>query len=83
MVHVCDAPADKPTTIEGLLYHARAERLPPGEGGLDILGVLRHLPPGISITLEVPMAQLTREVGAEEVARRVREAGDRLLSRNT
>ena len=62
---------------------ARAERLPPGEGGLDILGVLRHMPPGIPIALEVPMAQLTREVGAEAVARRVREAGDRLLGRNT
>lgn len=83
MVHVCDAPAEKPTTTEGLLHHARAERLPPGEGGLDILGVLRHLPPGIPIALEVPMVQLTQEVGAEEVARRVRAAGDRLLSRNT
>lgn len=83
MVHICDAPAEKPTTTEGLLHNARAERLPPGEGGLDILGVLRHLPPGIPIALEVPMERLTHEVGAEEVARRVHEAGDRLLSRNT
>ena len=59
---------------------ARAERLPPGEGGLDILSVLRHLPHGIPIALEVPMERLTREVGPEEVARRVRAAGDRLLS---
>ena len=80
LVHVCDAPAEKPTTTEGLLHHARAERLPPGEGGLDILGVLRHLPHGIPIALEVPMERLTREVGPEEVARRVREAGDRLLT---
>lgn len=79
MVHVCDAPAEKPSTTEGLLHTARAERLPPGEGGLGILSVLRHLPPGIPIALEVPMARLAREIGAEAVARRVREAGDRLL----
>jgi sugar phosphate isomerase/epimerase len=79
MVHVCDAPADKPATTAGLLHHARAERLPPGEGGLDILGVLRHLPPGIPVALEVPMEQLTREAGPEEVARRVRAAAARLI----
>ena len=79
LVHVCDAPAEKPTTRDGLLHHARAERLPPGEGGLDIMGLLRHLPHRIPIALEVPMARLTREVGPEEVARRVREAAVRLL----
>lgn len=80
LVHVCDAPAEKPTTTEGLLHNARSERLPPGEGGLEILGVLRHLPQGTPIALEVPMERLTREVGPEAVARRVREAGDRLLA---
>ena len=79
LVHVCDAPAGQPATTEGLLHQARAERLPPGEGGLDILGVLRHLPPAIPIALEVPMARLTRAIGPEAVARRVREAAARLL----
>ena len=80
LVHVCDAPAEWPTTIEGLLHHARAERLPPGEGGIEIRSVLRHLPADIPIALEVPMEALTREVGPEVVARRVREAASRLLS---
>ncbi len=79
LVHVCDAPAERPTTTEGLLHQARAERLPPGEGGLDILGVLRHLPPASPIALEVPMARLTRAIGPEAVARRVRAAAARLL----
>jgi sugar phosphate isomerase/epimerase len=83
LVHVCDAPAERPTTTEGLLHNARAERLPPGEGGLDIAGVLRRMPPEIPIALEVPMQGLTREVGPEEVARRVREAATRLLARNS
>ena len=79
IVHVCDAPAERPTTTEGLLHHARSERLPPGEGGIEIRGVLRCLPPGTPIALEVPMDALTREAGAEFVARRVREAAARLL----
>jgi sugar phosphate isomerase/epimerase len=78
-VHVCDAAAERPSTTEGLLLQARAERLPPGEGGLDIKGILRHMPPGVPMALEVPMEALTREIGAEAVARRVREAARRLL----
>ena len=78
-VHVCDAPAERPTTLAGLLHHARAERLPPGEGGLDILGVLGHLPPGTPIALEVPMTALTQAAGSEAVARRVIEAARRLI----
>jgi len=80
-VHVCDAPAERPATLEGLLHHARAERLPPGEGGLDIKGVVAHMPHGIPIALEVPMTGLTRVAGPEVVARRVIEAARRLLGR--
>jgi sugar phosphate isomerase/epimerase len=79
LVHVCDAPAERPTTTEGLLRHARSERLPPGEGGIEIKAVLRCLPPEVPIALEVPMDGLAREAGAETVARRVREAASRLL----
>jgi sugar phosphate isomerase/epimerase len=78
-VHVCDAPAERPTTLEGLLHHARAERLPPGEGGLDIKGVLHHMPAGIPIALEVPMTALTLASGPEAVARRIITAARRLL----
>jgi sugar phosphate isomerase/epimerase len=82
-VHVCDAPVEKPATIEGLLHTARAERLPPGDGGIDILRILQHMPAGIPVALEVPMEKLTREVGPEAVALRVREAATRLLARRS
>jgi sugar phosphate isomerase/epimerase len=78
-VHVCDAPADKPSTLEGLLHTARAERLPPGAGGLDILRILERMPPGIPVALEVPMERLTREIGPEQVALRVRQNASELL----
>jgi sugar phosphate isomerase/epimerase len=79
-VHVCDAPAERPGTTEAMLHTARAERLPPGEGGIDIAAILRRMPAGIPVALEVPMETLTREVGPDEVARRVREAAARVLA---
>ena len=82
-MHVCDAPVQDAYTTEDLLHAGRAERLPPGEGGIDILAILRHMPPGIPIALEVPMTSLAREIGPEAVARRVREAADRLLAETT
>ena len=74
MVHVCDAPAEKPTTVEGLLHTARAERLPPGEGGIDIAAILRRMPEQAQIALEVPMQRRTSLEGPEAVARRVHDA---------
>jgi sugar phosphate isomerase/epimerase len=79
-VHVCDAPVQDSYTTEELLYAGRAERLPPGEGEIDIKGILRHLPEGIPLALEVPMTGLTAAEGAEAVALRVRQAAVRLLT---
>jgi sugar phosphate isomerase/epimerase len=78
-VHVCDAPAGTSWTREELLHAGRVERLPPGEGGIDIRGILQHLPPDIAVALEVPMTAATAAKGTEAVVRRVREAAERLL----
>jgi sugar phosphate isomerase/epimerase len=40
-VQFCDAPAERPKDLETLLYQARCERMIPGEGGLDLAGILR------------------------------------------
>lgn len=80
MIHVSDAPAEKPATIEGLLHTARAERLPPGEGGIDIASILTRMPRHTRITLEVPMQHLAGLEGPEAVARRVHDATVRFLA---
>ena len=67
--HVCDAPAAVPTTNEGLIHTARFERLFPGEGGIDVHGILAALPAGIPYALEIPRATLVAQVGAKEHAR--------------
>ena len=79
-VHVADAPVQESYTTEELLHTARMERLPPGEGGIDIKGILSHMPRGIPMALEVPMTSRSAIEGAEAVALRVRQAAERLLA---
>jgi sugar phosphate isomerase/epimerase len=62
---VCDAPAQAPTTTEGLIHAARNERLFLGDGGLDVRGILDALPPDIPYSLEIPMTTLARTLGPE------------------
>jgi sugar phosphate isomerase/epimerase len=80
MIHLCDAPAEKPTTTEGILHTARAERLPPGEGGINLAPILGAIPDDVQISLEVPMQEMTRREGPEAVARHVHDAAVRFLA---
>jgi len=78
---LCDAPAARPTDTETLLLQARAERLLPGDGGLDLPGILRALGPDVPLGLEIPMVALARSVPAVERARRALAATRALLQR--
>jgi sugar phosphate isomerase/epimerase len=78
-LQMCDAPAERPTTLEGLLRQARAERLLPGEGGLDLRGILRAVPGDTPISIEIPQEALAKTVPAVVRARRALEASHRLL----
>ncbi|MFO1072858.1 MAG: TIM barrel protein [Geminicoccaceae bacterium] len=78
--HLCDAPVQASYTTEELLHAGRAERRPPGEGGIDLKAILDRLPRDIAVALEVPMTAMTAAEGPEAVARRVRLAAERLLA---
>lgn len=80
-IQLCDAPKRAPATREGLLYAAREERLFPGEGELDLVGLMRSLPAGIPIALEIPMETLAYTEPPEERARLAREASERVLAK--
>lgn len=67
--HVCDAEARVPATMDGIIRTARDERAFPGEGTIDVKGILAALPPDIPYALEIPRQTLTRAVGPYEVAR--------------
>lgn len=76
----CDVLAEIPPTMDEILAQARAERLFPGEGGLDLLGILRATPRDIPLSVEVPTHTLARTVGAVERARRALLATQRVLA---
>ena len=67
--HVCDAAKEVPPTMAGIIRTARDERQFPGEGGIDVRGILAQMPQKIPYALEIPHVALTRAVGPEEVAR--------------
>ena len=69
-VHVTDAPAERPTTVAGLIHGARSARLCPGDGGIDVRGILGALPSDIPYALEIPGSDLSHRVGPLEYARR-------------
>jgi sugar phosphate isomerase/epimerase len=66
--HVCDAAKEVPATLAGMIRTGREERQFPGEGGIDVRGILASMPPDIPYALEIPRVALTRAVGPEAVA---------------
>jgi sugar phosphate isomerase/epimerase len=78
-IQLCDAPAERPTTLEGLLLHAREARDFPGRGGLDLKAVLRELPSDIPIGLEIPNTELDRRMTVAERVGQALEATKVLL----
>ncbi len=69
VAHICDAPAE--VDPRGLAYTASNERLYPGEGALPVAEYAAALPPETVLGLEIPHAERTKRLGAEEHVRRV------------
>jgi hypothetical protein len=74
-----DAPSASPESMDALKEAARSERLLPGEGQLDLAGMLSRLPIDLPISVEIPNSQRLRAVGAEEWARRALDAARRVV----
>ena len=70
-MQLCDAPAERPTTLDGLLHQARAERMIPGEGGLPLAAMIAAVPPDLPLSLEIPMQQLSQTLPARERCERM------------
>lgn len=78
---LCDAPMPRPDNMQEILFQARAERLFPGDGGIDLAGLVRALPADLPLSLEIPTQELAKTVNAVERARRALAATHRLLDR--
>ncbi len=81
-LQLCDAPAERPRDMAVVLAQARTARLMPGDGGLDLAALLRAAPPGLPISLEVPMPARMRSIGAIAAARELRVKTEALLDAN-
>jgi sugar phosphate isomerase/epimerase len=77
-LQLCDARAERPADMQEIIRQARADRLLPGEGGLDLVGLMRALPPDLPISVEIPYAKPMTPL---ERAQRALAATRSLLSR--
>ena len=67
--HVCDDRPNAPATIDEARRTMREERLYPGEGVVDIAGIVDRLPQSVICAIELPHRQRLRELGPEKFAR--------------
>ncbi|MBR0828415.1 TIM barrel protein [Bradyrhizobium manausense] len=78
---ICDGPAERPATTEQLIHAAREERMFPGEGGIDLVGLARAMPDDLTVSIEVPTVQLAKTVDSETRARRALQAAKAVVAR--
>ena len=79
-VQICDAPhLTSPPGRDALIHEAVKERLLPGDGAIDLVGLIRALPPSLPLALEIPPSALAATVSARErVVQAVDKARDLL-----
>ena len=68
-MQLCDATKEPPSTTEGLIFQARADRQFLGEGGLDVAAVAKKFPP-MPYALEIPNAKLALRMSPIAIAQR-------------
>ena len=72
-VHLCDGPERIPDSAEGLIHIARTSRRYPGEGGIDLAGIVDRLPESV-YAIELPNYVKVEIYGREGHAARCLEA---------
>jgi sugar phosphate isomerase/epimerase len=72
-IQVCDAAGPPPQDFETMIHQARNERAYPGEGDLDLVGMLAALPQDVPLSLEAPVKSLAATLDPVHRARRARE----------
>lgn len=78
-VHVADDRREVPATLDEARRTMREERLYPGEGVVDIAGILHHLPDDVVCAIELPHRERQRDLGAERFARECLDRTKRYL----
>ena len=79
---ICDGPAGIPQTLDGLNHAARRERLLPGEGAIDLVGLFATLPADLPVSVEVPNEKQAPALGPRAWATRALAAARTVLARS-
>ena len=77
--HVCDDRREPPVTIDEARRTMREERLYPGEGAVDIAGILGRLPDDIVCAIELPHRERRCQLGPDAFAQQCLEHTKRYL----
>jgi sugar phosphate isomerase/epimerase len=66
-LQLCDAPHRKTAPDrDALIHEAVNERLLPGEGGIDLIGLMRAFDKPVPVALEIPQTELSKTCTATE-----------------
>lgn len=77
---ICDAPAEIPSTVEGLLFTARHARLLPGDGGIALRAQFDALRKPVPVSIELPNDAEKAKRGIEAWATAAIEAARKVLA---
>lgn len=78
---LCDVVGPRPAEMAEILRQARQERRFPGDGDCDLHGLLKALPSGIPLSLEIPTRQLMEQgVSPYDRARRALDKAREVLA---
>lgn len=81
-LQICDAPnLTSPPGRDALIHEAVKERLLPGDGAIELAGLIRALPPSLPLALEIPQSALATAMSARERVARAVEKTRALLDR--
>lgn len=78
-IHLCDAQKRHSITTEEKIHIARADRLFPGKGELEIKEMLNSMPT-VPYSLEIPNETLLQKLGPEEYTRQALKASKHFLT---
>jgi len=63
-----------------MIHAARHERMFPGEGGIDLVSLARAMPADITVSLEIPTAELAKTMDAKARAQRALDAARNVIA---
>ena len=78
-VQFCDGLVPYDPSDEGLIRIARGERLFPGQGGIDLIGLAKSIPDGVTVSVEIPHRPLAMKLDARARAAMAIEATKGIL----